>query len=358
MRPITLVVKPVSTACNIRCDYCYHDWNREGYSDDVKMTPDVLEKLMVACKDLNQQTIKFIWHGGEPLLMGLEFYKSALNLQNTLLPQDFKIRNSIQTNGVLLNDSWAEFLVRNKFRVGISLDGPRRIHDKHRVDARERGTFKFVVNAIDRLKKHDCEVGVISVVTKDSIGNEKEIFDFLYSNELYKMNFSPLVDESTIVSSLLPEDFANFMIRIFDLWFGKNDERVKIQLLDSFLQGLIGGKATVCWCQEDCSNFLSVNFNGDVYFCGRFMGFEEFKLGNITKDSLGVILNSQKYCDLKKVLLPRNETCKSCRWLSICNGGCAFHGYDMTQKKFSRHYFCEATQKILTHMEKVVKEMI
>lgn len=355
---ITLIVKPISTACNLRCIYCYHDWNREEYSDSLKMRSDILGKLILDCRELNQSSIKFIWHGGEPLLAGISFYEEALGLQKKLLGENFRIINSMQTNGVLATDCWARFLSENNFRMGISLDGPAQIHDKYRIDRKGKGTFERVIGAIDKLKSYGSEVGIVSVVTKDSIGQEKEIFDFFYDKGLYRMNFSPFVEPESPVFSLSDDDFADFMNRVFDLWIGKNDGRVKIQLLDSFLQGLIGGRATVCWCQQDCSNFLSVNSNGDVYFCGRFLGFSELKLGNIVESSLGRILNSPNYKHLQNLLISRNEHCRSCKWANICNGGCAFHCYNALKREFGGYYFCKATQKILEHMEEVVGSLI
>lgn len=353
MRTITPIIKPASTACNIRCDYCYHTWNRVTAIGPI-MSDAVLRSLIGNLVALQQPHIRFIWHGGEPTCAGLDFYQRAVQLQVDSFTENQRFTNSIQTNGVEIDRDWAEFFKLNRFRVGISLDGPAVIHDLHRQFPNGRGTFGRVLKSIELLQSHGVPIGIVTVVTKTSLSHVREIFDCFYSLGLHRLNFSPtgdFNDEGNLCSySLTPEEWGLFLIELFDVWLEKDDQRVKIQLIDSFLQSLIGGKSTICICRRDCTDFISIDHNGEVYFCGRFLGNPEFRLGNLQESSLAEIVTDTKLKSISRKVSYIRPECSRCEWLAACNGGCPDHRYLPHRALDAPYYFCKSTQMILSHM--------
>lgn len=357
-KDITFVIKPVSTKCNLECKYCYYSTIRkQAY---VRISENLLSSILRNISSLKQIHSRFIWHGGEPTLAGLEFYKQVIAFQKEFFPSGYQLINSIQSNGVLINRNWARFLKANKFRVGISLDGPRSIHDANRQFPNGKGTFDCVMNAIEILRDEGISVGVVSVISKQSLPHVQEIFDFLYTQGINRLNFSPLVDFDSkgILKdyAITPIEWGQFLIKIFDLWIKKDDPQVKIQLIESLLQGLIGGKPTLCVCKKDCSNFISIDYEGTLYFCGRFLGNSQFKLGKIPEQTIEEILDGDPLDRISSEIRDLSSQCKSCKWLHICNGGCPDHRYILSKDISGISYFCHATKMILDHMEATIKK--
>lgn len=360
LRQLTLIIKPVSVDCNLRCSYCYNDYFRHNQKKFWnKITKFTLKNLIFQISRIDIEPINFIWHGGEPLLAGLSFYKEAIFLQKKYL-QGKSYRNSLQTNGTLITKEWADFFKKHNFRIGVSVDGPEKIHNKYRRFPDSRGSFDAVMQGIKILKAKKVEIGFLAVITKDSIAHAKEIFNFFASNALYRMNFSACAEkaENKLTDfSISPLDYANFMIEIFDNWMKKDDPKIKIQLIENLFQGLIGGRPTICHYTGECSSYLAIDANGDVYLCGRFMGIDEFKIGNIIKQSLGKILFSHGYKDISQKTNSLKEECMKCKWNSICNGGCSYYRYMNGGLLSSPYYFCSSTKKILNHMHSTIKRI-
>lgn len=353
MRQVTPIIKPISTACNISCSYCYHAQNRLPVG--LRMSTDTLSRLIKDLASLNQPRMRFIWHGGEPTLAGIQFYEKVVEFQSDYLEPGKRIVNSIQTNGTTLNRAWAEFFRKNRFRVGISLDGPRVLHDAQRKTISGKGTFNRIMESIDLLRSFDVPIGIVAVVTKSSIGRAKEAFDFFYGRGLYRLNFSPAADFDNsgklLGYSLTPEEWGEFLIDLFDVWLQKDDSRVKIHILESLLQSLIGGKPTICTYFKDCTRFFSVDYNGDIYFCGRFLGNTNLRLGNINESSLNEIIAGAKLREISGLVSFMRQECIGCEWSNACNGGCPSHRYSPGQKLDAPYYFCESTKIILNHMK-------
>ncbi len=358
MKFITPVIKPVSTTCNIRCKYCYHEWNRE-LSKSV-MTEDILLSIMTGLAKLKQPHMRFIWHGGEPTLAGIKFYEKVVKIQNSVFSNEQSITNSIQTNGVNINESWVDFFRTNNFNVGVSLDGPDYIHDSQRTLINGKGTFQRVLDSINLLRSGNVPIGTVCVVTKTSLPHVKEIFKFFHKEGIFRMNFLPTgdfdYDGQLSDYSLTPEEWGNFLIEIFNVWMETDDPRVKIHILDSFLQGLIGGKPNACVCRKDCTNFIAIDNQGLVFFCGRFMGNEEFLMGDITKESIYDIIDGDKSSSISQEVSRVKPECIGCNWLSICNGGCPNHRYFPNKSISDSYYFCKSTKIILNHMDSVLSK--
>lgn len=355
MKPITLIVKPCADLCNIKCGYCYHNWLKiSGVVGNKKiMDRKMVDILFCNLESLPQKRIKIIWHGGEPLLIGKEFFYYVLEKQKNCPSKQFI--NLIQTNGTLIDDDWVEIFKIGKFNVGVSIDGPKHLHDILRKDKHGEGTFDNVLSGIQLIQSKNIEVGPISVITKYNYKNSKEIFNFLCDKKLLKMNFSPCVEDG-LAYSLTPIEWAKFLLDVYFIWMEKDDPAIKITPLESFIHCLLGGKSTVCYYSKDCSRFISVDNEGSVYVCGRTLGIEDYKIGNLKQENINSIIVNEK----SRVVNAKNSTlvdnCYSCRWLNVCNGGCPLHrgigGAD------AGYYFCEAMKIALPEIEKSIKRFL
>jgi len=322
------------------------------------MRLEVAKRIVSCISQLDSSHINFIWHGGEPLLAGIPFYEMVYNLQRNYL-KGKELSNSFQTNGTLIDEKWALFAKKCRFTFGISLDGPRNIHNLNRVFPNGGGTFDRVMEGVQILRKKKINPGIISVVTKSSVGRASDIFGFFTENNLYKINFSPCAEKKEgdlCTFSLTPEEWSQFMIEIFDEWIERDDPAIKVQLLESLFQGLIGGKPTLCSCTKDCSSYIAVNANGDLYLCGRFLGVDEFKIGNIMQHDLIDILCSEKYTFLNTKSSEIKKECCECQWESICNGGCTYYRY-VNGSIDSLYYFCSSMKKLLSHMKEEIDQL-
>ena len=356
---ITLIMKPIATSCNLRCSYCYHRASREKKLN--RMSIGILRRLIQGCSTLPQGKIRFIWHGGEPLSAGIDFYKQVFKLQKHFL-KDKKVINTMQTNATLITEGWRDFFKENfPHGVGISLDGPEYIHDLYRRYSSDKGTFNKVLDGINLLKQAGIKIGILAVVTKQSVKYPKEIFAFLLSLglQLSGLQFNPCVeygkDGRVTDYSLSPEEYSRFMIEIFDLWMKTGNPRIKIKSLYNMLEWFIMGRQpSLCMYKRDCSNYICVGPDGSVYHCGRFFQNSEFKIGDLRSESLTRIVNSKNRIRISNLISSIKKECVSCRWLNFCNGGEPCHRYNAGGSLSSPYYFCEATKQTLEYIEKAV----
>lgn len=348
---ITFIVKPVATRCNLKCGYCY---NHNFWVDHQNLMSDfVLKELIRQSASISKEMpVSFVWHGGEPLLAGRGFYEKVTSFQGKYF-NSLPCRNSLQTNGTLIDSQWAIFFRENELRVGVSLDGPKDVHDAFRVFKNSMGSFNSVMQGIDNLRERDIGVSIISVVTSKSMDKAEEILDFFVAQGLKRMNFSYCAEKiNGKISdfSVSPVGYADFMIKIFNHWMKKDNPEIKIQLLENLFQGLIGGKPTLCYCSGECSSYIAVDINGDLYLCGRFLGIEEFKIGNICEQEMSVLFRSEKFSRLSCVTDSLRKECLLCKWKLICGGGCSYYRYMNGGLLSSQYYFCSSTKKLLNHM--------
>ena len=277
----TIIVKPVSSHCNLRCKYCYNGVQFRHGKKIPPMTLDIAERLHRFLPELEVRNIKLIWHGGEPLLRGLDFYKSVVMIQSQLL-QDFSklnIENSIMTNGTLVTNEWAAFLKENKWRLGVSLDGQKHIHDKFRVDSKGKGTFERVLNGRLIAEKVGISVGMISVITSETLKYPpEEVYQFLTSlSDSFDISpcWEPSRDGVTQEYVVEPEAFLTFIKSFFDIWWNNDDPKMDIRSLKNLLYSVIGGRPSNCAFNGNCSNFIAFDADGSVYPCGRLLDLSE-----------------------------------------------------------------------------------
>lgn len=355
---INPVLKVADKDCNLDCRYCFY--NRQTREKKI-MPLEVLERVIKEVCGYNPGDGIFVWHGGEPLLAGVEFYKRAFELQEKYKKPTQKIFNSIQTNGTLINEEWGKIFKQYGVIVGISLDGPSDLHDKHRIFSNGVGSFKRVIQGIEFLRGAGIEFFVISVVTKEAIEIPEAVFDFLTSQQPMWINFVPSLAVSTGCSlsfewSIQPSDYTDFLIRIFDLWLERKDYRIKILPIETIISGFLErehrdlrlvGECKKRLATRSCEKNLVIIPSGEVRTCG-FHGYGDvFKFGNI-KDSLEKVLDSQGYQKYKEHLRVIKERCSKCRWYRVCHNGCPRDFYIGGDEGL----FCKEFPRLFQHIQK------
>lgn len=371
-RGFTTMVKPVGSLCNMRCKYCYYLDKAALYDyRQPQMDDRLLESYIRAnIEGNNSPVIAFAWHGGEPLLAGKEFFRKAVALQQRYA-EGKTVENSIQTNGLLVDDEWCQIFRDNNFLVGVSIDGPEHIHDAHRVDAGGNPTFARVMKGIERLYRNRVEYNTLTTVNIHSEGRGAEVYKFLRQISVF-MQFLPVAEllcdgrvqspenEGADVApwSVSAKGFGQFMCDIFDIWVKNDVGRRYVQLFDATLALMVGVQPSVCSLCETCGSGLTVEHNGDVYCCDHFV-YPQYKIGNIHTDRLADLA----YCDrqfefgvAKRALLPRE--CRHCKFYNLCHGECPKHRFiaDNTGE-YGKNYLCDGYRMFYEHTESAMTRM-
>lgn len=373
------MIKPIGSACNLDCNYCYYRDKSEIYSGVMPRMEEALleEYIKQYLGGVSQQQVTFCWHGGEPLLAGLPFYRKAMELQEKYKGNK-TIENTLQTNGLLLNDEWCSFLRDNNFLVGISLDGPQDIHDAYRRDCGGAPTFTRVVKAIETMSKNNVEYNILSTVNKRSEGRGVEVYKFLTSLGNF-IQFLPVVEyvklrdaeskRPLIVSpddecatraswSVSAEGFGTFMCDVFDEWVRYDVGRRFVQLFDVTLANWCGVQPSLCSFCETCGDGLVVEHNGDVYSCDHFV-YPEYKLGNIQEKTLHAMYGSseqQAFGRDKREALPLE--CKRCNYYFLCRGECPKHRFEYAKNgEPYMNVLCEGYKNFFRHTDPYMRYM-
>lgn len=342
-KPLYVMLKPAGAHCNLACKYCYYLEKNKLYPTAQRhlMSDEMLEQFTreyIEAQTMNQ--VLFTWHGGEPLLRSIDFYRKALSLQQKYAGGR-RIDNVIQTNGTLLTDEWCEFFAQNHWLVGISIDGPQPDHDHYRLTAAGKPSWKKVMQGIKLLKKHGVEWNAMAVVNAYNANHPLEFYRFFKENGCQFLQFTPIVerltrheDGRTLASladkdeislseaSVAPEQWGYFLCAIFDEWVRKDVGRIFVEIFDCTLANWMGISPGICAYSKECGHAGVMEHNGDVYSCDHFV-FPEYKLGNIRDYSLIDMLygeQQQEFSRLKHSSLPRQ--CKECDMEFACHGEC------------------------------------
>lgn len=365
------VLKPAGSACNLDCSYCYYlDKALQYGGREAAMREELLEEYVRQYIRANAgDCVTFCWHGGEPTLLGIDWYRKALDFQRKYA-DGRRIENSLQTNGTLLDAAWCDFLAENGFLVGISIDGPRDIHDTFRRDRGGRPTFDRVLEAVRLMKRSGVEFNTLSVVNKRCEGRGAEIYRFLRDvvGSRY-MQFLPAVEHVVkrpglrrplIVSpdepgateapwSVSAAGYGRFLRDIFDLWVRHDVGRCYVQLFDATLAQWCGLPPGLCSMAETCGEALVVEHNGDVYCCDHFV-YPEYRLGNIAQTPLSELFGMPgrlRFGLAKRNALPAD--CLGCRFFFACHGECPKHRFVQTVDGGRKNVLCEGLKAFFTH---------
>ncbi len=356
MQPFTLLIKPSGSDCNVDCTYCFYKCRpAEVGHGRQRMSEAVLEKLVRDYMSLRFPLSGFAWQGGEPTLMGLDFYKRAVELQKQYGVSGQEVGNSLQTNALLLNDDqWCRFLHESRFLVGVSIDGPKDLHDHYRLDLGGHGTWDRVMAAIDRMKAHEVEYNTLTLVNNLTADHPDEIFDFLVSLGIRYLQFIPCVEVDPQTGqiaefSVTPKQYGDFLCRIFDRWIRSGPQKLSIRDFDSILSHCIGGRHTICTFDRQCSQYIVIEHTGDVFPCDFFVE-PKWRLGNIFETPIEQLASSAQ----KKTFARKKENlankCLVCRHLAICRGGCMKDRAPFDKDNYGREsYFCESYRQFFDH---------
>ena len=261
MKHFSLLIKPSGPDCNLTCKYCFYS-NKTSYfgKKSHRMSNEVLDRLIKGYLALNLYMNSFAWQGGEPTLMGLDFYKRVIELQKKYGKDSQVVSNSLQTNGILLDEKWCEFLFEYKFLVGISLDGPKQYHDHYRLDKVGNGTFDRVMTGIENCRKYRVEFNVLVLLNDKNVVAPDELFDFFTNQKIKYLQFVPCIEKDKSTGnvadfSITPKQYGDFLCRIFDRWYDYGPEKLSIRIFDSVLNYIIHGNHTNCTFSRRCDNY-------------------------------------------------------------------------------------------------------
>ena len=347
----TTMIKPVGSLCNLDCDYCYYLGKADLYGGhQPKMSDELLERYISQYIEAVQvPTVTFCWHGGEPLLAGIDFYEKAVALQNRYRGTK-QIENSLQTNGLLINPDWCDFFRANNFLIGLSIDGPKDIHDAYRHDRGGHPTFDRVMRGLEMMAVSGVEYNTLSTINNRSAGQGKRVYQFMRSVSKY-MQFLPVVEHTlptpsgraAIVPpgtegakaapwSITPRAFGKFMCDVFDEWVINDVGEHFVQLFDITLAQWYGVQPGLCAFCPTCGDGLVVEHNGDVYMCDHFV-YPEYRLGNIGTEHLA---DMQRKPELFRFGLEKRNSlpsdCRRCEYLFACRGECPKHRFATTRR--------------------------
>lgn len=336
-----------------------------------RMSDKVLDTLIRDCMRAGIHT--FSWQGGEPTLMGLDFYKRAVELEIKYGPPGTTVANALQTNGVLLDAQWARFLAEYRFLVGLSLDGPKRLHDIYRRDASGKGTFDRVMAAARIMRDAGVEYNVLCLLNDRNVKEPEAVYDFIAQNEIYFMQFVPCVEpggrraadnasgqeDSRSIEpapfSITPEEYGEFLVRVFDRWV-EDFPNVSIRDFDDLLLLELGEMPGTCTTSERCGSYVVVEHNGDVFACDFFV-VAKWRLGNIMQTPLGEIIESAKVEEFARAKSELGNECSKCKFLPKCWGGCQKHRIVLGGELTAPSYFCKSYKRLYAHAAKTMPKL-
>lgn len=363
-REFQVFVKPVGAECNLSCRYCYYLDKAELYNHTglIRMTDENLEKYIILHIEASTEPdISFSWHGGEPTLAGLDFFRKVVNLQQRRKPSGRNIINGIQTNATLLNDNWCKFLASEGFFVGISIDGPEELHNKFRVSKGKAGSFRKTLNGYELLKKHNIPTELLTVVNAENVNFPNEVYSFLKQLGSKYMTFLPLVERepgshSGASSISVPAAaFGSFLSTIFDEWVTEDIGSIKIQIIEEAARTAFNQEHTLCIFKKTCGGVPVVEHNGDFFSCDHYVD-KEHLIGNIYKISLTEMLDSdeQQAFGLAK-FVTLTEYCLECEVRNMCNGECPKNRFIKSPSgEPGLNYLCPGYKRFFNHVKPFV----
>lgn len=347
MPPISVMIKPASSSCNLRCKYCFYanEASLRATPNYGIMKPEVLENAVALFMNAAERSCSFAFQGGEPTLAGLDFFKHLVSLQKKHACPGLTITNALQTNSVLLNDEWCKFLSENHFLVGLSLDGVKTTHDLYRLKPDGKGSFSSVLHAAQLMRSHQVEFNILTVVTAQLAQNITKIYGFYKKNGWLYHQYIPCMDalEATRGEndySLTPQAYGEFLKKLFDLWYQDFSRGfvVSIRYFDNLLQIMQGLPPESCSMVGHCNIHYLVEADGSVFPCD-FYALDSFRLGNLNTDSVEQMDHQRRAIRFIEDSLEKPQRCKNCRWYPLCRGGCRRDYITSTEP---HNYYCDS----------------
>ena len=355
MQPFTLLVKSTGSDCNLDCKYCFYKHRSPEIGQGrQRMSDEVLERLIKDYLELRLDVSSFIWQGGEPTLMGLDFYEKVVELQDRYSAAGQRVNNSMQTNAILLDESWCGFLHEYGFLVGISIDGPKELHDLYRTDHSGAGIYDKVIKAIECCKEHNVAFNTLTLLNNKNVEYPELLFDFLAELGVDYMQFIPCVEKDPTTGeiedfSITPQQYGEFLCRLFDCWCAYGTDKVIIRDFESFIISCADLPHTICTYSHRCDQHIVIEHTGDAFCCDFFVE-PRWQLGNIMETPIGELARSDTKRNFAGAKQNISNKCLVCRYLPFCRGGCLKHRAVFDDGSFDREsYFCQGYRIFFEH---------
>ena len=354
---LSLLIKPASSACNLRCRYCfYHDVSQNrDVRDFGMMKEEVAEEIVKKAFGYADTHITFAFQGGEPMLSGLAFFRHFVELVEKYNKKKISKSFAIQTNGTMIDDEWAEFFADNGFLVGLSIDGYKDIHDMNRIDIKGNGTYKNAINAAHVLKKHNVDFNILCVVTKAVAKHGAKIYNFFKSSGFKFLQFIPCLDDFDEKNgerpfSLTAKDYGNFLINVFNLWYKDfmDGNYVSVRMFDNLAMILKGYPPESCDMVGMCSRGTVLEADGSLYPCDFYV-VDEWKIGSILNSGFDELIHSEKMDDFVEQSTNIDIQCRECEYYSLCRGGCRRHKENSIDRDALKNLFCDSYKAFYKH---------
>jgi uncharacterized protein len=366
-REFQVFAKPAGSICNLDCHYCYYLKKKHLYpeSESFRMPDGILEKYIVQHIEASpEQVIRFSWHGGEPTVLGLDYFRKIVALQHKHQPANRRIANGIQTNGILLDEDWCRFFATEDFVVGLSLDGPQEMHDRYRVTKDQKPTHEQTMHGYKLLQQHRIYCDILCVVNAHNVRHPTQVYRFFKKINAQYVTFLPLVEphpdvEGGVSSRTMPaEAWGSFLCAIFDEWISHDIGRVKVQIFEEASRTAFNQDHSLCIFRPTCGDIPVIEHNGDFFSCDHFVDTEH-NLGNIQETPLVELLESPEqraFGQAKLETLPRY--CRACDVRAMCNGGCPKNRFLRTPDgEEGLNYLCSGYKSFFSHCQPFITEV-
>lgn len=358
-KPIAPIVKVVDHFCNLRCKYCF--FHTEDQFSPRVMRSGLLERIVEQFIAYGKEVggVRFVWHGGEPLLAGLDFFEEIICLQSKYNVFNCDIHNSVQTNGTLITEQWAEWFAKHNFGVGVSIDGSPKIHNSLRVNAGGGESWSAAIRGFHLLQKHGIDPGVLMVIHSQNALLADEAVTSLRSQGVNKIGFNPYFECDVMRDHsfnnelfLSPDNYSLFLKTIIDLWLEFNEVDFVIREIDNFVAMLAGTPSDICNFSGSCGNFVNIGVDGDVYPCEQIPHSRETRFGNILEQSIVDILQSPNRKAFLNHVCHRPDKCVSCEISQNCNNGCTHHRVN------GEYYYCSVRKDVYSYLKARIGDQI
>lgn len=366
MPPLSLLIKPASGNCNMRCKYCFYvdEMEHREVANHGIMSEDTLYMVLKRSFDYVEDFCTIAFQGGEPTLAGLPYFKKMVEYVEELNVNQCKVNFALQTNGYMLDEEWVDFFHQHEFLIGISLDGIQEVHDQYRIDANGNGTFDTVMNSIELLKKHQVEFNILTVVHRETAVNMNKIYNFYKRNGLRYQQYIECLDPigkppGEEEYSLTPDLYGDFLVASFKKWY--RDMREGKYVYNRFFENLLGllcrQMPESCAMAGVCGRYLCIEADGSAYPCDFYV-LDEWKLGNLVEDSVDEINARREELAFVQQSLPIPDECGQCKWYPLCRNGCRRNCEPTNEQERSRNYFCKSYQQFYEYAYPFLEELV
>lgn len=365
MPPLSLLIKPASGSCNLNCAYCFYAnvTDQREIKNYGMMDLDTMEQMVIRAFEYAEHQVTFAFQGGEPTLIGLDYFKAFVEAVKKHNTKGINVNYALQTNGILIDEDYAEFFGKNRFLLGVSLDGPKDIHDMNRKNHKNGGSYKQVKNAIKILDKHKVDFNILSVVNKAVAKHPQKVYQYFKKEGYQYLQFIPCLDDlgqphGTNPYALTPKDYGDFLCTLFDLWYKDFMEgrRISIRTFDNILHIVLGYPAESCDMQGVCSANLVIEADGSAYPCDFYV-LDDWRLGDIADLTLMDMIQGETAREFIETSKVRHDECAQCEFLPVCRGGCRRHKSLDATGPLELNYFCESYKKFYGHTLPRFKEI-